>query len=207
MKWLAMGVPLRPRTPHARGWASEIRPLPLKVVITGQRRRSARATTRSMSNRAPWPTMMAGLRDFLRRARAASRESSGGAIALEATRPRGPPAVAPSSAGRVCTSSGKIRCETPRFRIALLQARLTSSACLLVCSTGCDHCATLPNAAWRSTSWKAPGPSTWVSTWPVSASTGARSTLASHRPVSRLVAPGPAIARHAAGLPVSFPYA
>ena len=38
----------------------------------------------------------------------------------------------------------------------------------------------------------------------VSASTGARSTLASQSPVIRLVAPGPAIVRHAAGLPVSF---
>ena len=44
-----------------------------------------------------------------------------------------------------------------------------------------------------------PGPSTCVSTWPVSASTGARSTFASHSPVSRLVAPGPAIVRQAGG--------
>ena len=35
------------------------------------------------------------------------------------------------------------------------------------------------------------GPSTCVSTCPVSASTGERSTFASHSPVSRLVAPGP----------------
>ena len=40
----------------------------------------------------------------------------------------GPPALAPVGAGSVCTSSGKIRCETPRLRIALLSARFTSSA-------------------------------------------------------------------------------
>ena len=37
--------------------------------------------------------------------------------------------------------------------------------------------------------------------------TGAWSSFASYRPVSRLVEPGPAIARHAAGRPVSLPYA
>ena len=49
------------------------------------------------------------------------------------------------------------------------------------------------------TSWNAPGPSTCVCTWPVSARIGARSTFASQRPVSRFVAPGPAIEKHAAG--------
>ena len=53
-------------------------------------------------------------------------------------------------------------------------------------------------------SWKAPGPITWVCTWPVRATTGARSTLASQRPVSRFVAPGPAMERQAAGRPVTL---
>ena len=53
-------------------------------------------------------------------------------------------------------------------------------------------------------SWKAPGPMTWVCTWPVRAMTGARSTLASQSPVSRLVAPGPAMERQAAGRPVTL---
>ena len=34
---LAMGVPLRPSTPPARGWLSGIWPLALKVVMTGAR--------------------------------------------------------------------------------------------------------------------------------------------------------------------------
>ena len=40
--------------------------------------------------------------------------------------------VDPAGALSVCTSSGKIRCETPRFSSAVLQARLASSACRLV---------------------------------------------------------------------------
>ena len=39
----------------------------------------------------------------------------------------------------------------------------------------------------------------------VSAKAGALSTLASHSPVSRLVAPGPAMVSAAAGMPVSLP--
>jgi len=91
---------------------------------------------------------------------AASSTSAGGEIARDGSRPSGPPAAAPSAAGSVYTSSGKIRWETPRLRIALLQARFANSECLLVYSTVCDHCATLPKAAARSTSWKAPAPST-----------------------------------------------
>lgn len=49
----AMGVPLRPSTPHPRGCRSEIWPFPLKVVMTGHRKASANSTTASMSKRAP----------------------------------------------------------------------------------------------------------------------------------------------------------
>ena len=149
---LAIGVPLRPSTPPPRGWWSEIWPLALKVVITGAPISSASSVTASMSKRAPWPTMMTGRLAAASRCTAVASASSGGAIARDAMRPFGPPALAPSGAGNVWTSSGKIRCETPRLSSALLQARLTSSACLDVCSTGCDHWATLPKAAIRSIS-------------------------------------------------------
>ena len=121
------------------------------------------------------------------------------------TRPSGPPGTAPSGAGSVCTSSGKTRCATSRRNSAFLHARFISSTASESRSTDWLQAATESNAADRSTSWNAPGPSTWVFTWPVSASTGARSTFASHSPVSRFVAPGPAIVRHAAGRPVSLP--
>ena len=74
-------------------------------------------------------------------------------------------------------------------------------------STVCVHSATAENASASGTSWNVPGPSTCVCTCPVRASTGARSTFASQRPVRRFVAPGPAIEKHAAGRPVSLAYA
>lgn len=204
MNQLATGVPERPRTPAASGWESGIWPFALKVVITGAPRRSASSTIGSMWKRAPWPTITIGRRDARMRNSAASSDSFGGAIADGAIRPAGPDGSA-SPAGIVCTSSGKIRWAGPGASSACLQASVISSACLESRSTVWLQAATVPNAPARSTSWKAPGPSTWVSTWPVSASTGERSTLASHSPVSRFVAPGPAIVRQAAGRPVNFP--
>ena len=151
--------------------------------------------------------MITGRSAFFSSVTASSNASAGGAMVLRVMRPAGPPGSLPSLAGSTWTSSGKMRWDTPRFRIALLHARLTSSACLLEWRTGWLHWATFPKAACRSTSWNAPGPSTCVSTCPVSASTGERSTFASQSPVRRFVAPGPAMDRQAAGLPVSFPYA
>ena len=43
--------------------------------------------------------------------------------------------------------------------------------------------------------------------WPVSATSGAWSSVASPMPVARLLAPGPRVARQTPGLPVSRPYA
>ena len=139
------------------------------------------------------------------RASASSRAAGGGLISASGTRPSGPPALTPSPAAIVCTSSGKTRCETPCRNSACLHASDTSSACGESCRTVCDQSATALKAARRSTSWKLCTPSTDVCTWPVSASTGERSTFASHNPVSRFVAPGPAIVRQAAGRPVSLP--
>ena len=56
-------------------------------------------------------------------------------MSRRARRPWGPPGFAPSVASIPWTSSGKTRWETPRFRMALLQARLTNSECRLVWST------------------------------------------------------------------------
>ena len=204
MSQLATGVPLRPRTPAASGWSSGTAPLALKVVTIGAPRRSASATIGSMSSRAPWPTMKTGRVARARRSSAAASDSAGGPISERPTRPSGS-ATGASGAGSVCTSSGKTRWATSRRSRACLQASAISSAWWLSGSTVWLHAATGANAAGRSTSWKAPGPRTWMSTWPVRASTGARSTLASHSPVMRLVAPGPAIVRHAAGRPVSLP--
>ena len=135
MNQLAMGVPLRPSTPQPSGWWSEIWPLALKVVATGAAISSARATTASMSKRAPAPTMISGRRAAAIRSAAAVRASAGGAMARSATLPAGPPAVAPSAAGSTCTSSGSTRWPTARSRSALLQARFMSSPWLLPACT------------------------------------------------------------------------
>ena len=192
MNQLAIGVPLRPSTPQPSGWSSAISPLPLKVVITGRVERSASATTASISKRAPWPTMIAG-RLASRCSRPRRRGPRRGAISRGGMRPSGAPAVA-SGAGRTLHLVGEDQVRDAALDDGVLEARSTSSAMLAVVAAPSAPGATPPNAAARSTSWKAPGPSTCVSTWPVSASAGARSTLASQRPVSRLVAPGPAIA-------------
>jgi hypothetical protein len=53
-----------------------------------------------------------------------------------------------------------------------------------------------------STSWKASVPIRCVGTWPVMATIGTESRNASAMPVTRLVAPGPLVARHTPTLPV-----
>ncbi len=53
---------------------------------------------------------------------------------------------------------------------------------------------------WWDSLWRRPRAS-----WPVIATTGARSRLASARPVVRFVAPGPRVARHTPARPVSRP--
>ena len=204
MKWLAISVPLRPRTPQANGSSSGISPLPLKVVMTGQL--SVRASWRigTMWKRAPWPTMMAGRFAERSRSRALSVDRRGGVMSNGVSLPSGPEGRTSAATGWVWTSFGRIRWPTSRLSIACLSARVISSAGRLVESTVWLQAATDWNAEARSTSWNAPGPRTCVSTCPVRARIGTRSMRASHSPVRRLVAPGPAMLKHAAGSPVSL---
>jgi hypothetical protein len=128
MNQLAMGVPLRPRTPQPSGWWSETRPLPSRVVSTGALSRSARRRTPAICSRAPWPTITTGRRAARSRSDARASASAGGAMAGSPTRPAGPGAGTVSGTGRVCTPSGKIRCETSRPTIACFRASAISSA-------------------------------------------------------------------------------
>ena len=190
MNQLATGVPLRPSTPQASGWSSPIWPLALNVVITGAPSCSASAITCSLWKRAPWPTMITGRFAPRSRPSACSIDSSGGLISSGVSRPSGPAAAAVAGGQRLhLVGEDQVRDVALQHRV--LAGEVHQLDVLGVSSTGWLQPATEPNAAERSTSWNAPGPSTCVSTWPVSASTGARSTFASHRPVSRLVAPGP----------------
>ena len=52
-------------------------------------------------------------------------------------------------------------------------------------------------------SWKASVPMTWVGTWPVIATIGSESILASASPVTRFRAPGPEVAITTPGLPLA----
>ena len=54
-----------------------------------------------------------------------------------------------------------------------------------------------------SASWKASLPMSLVETWPVMATIGMESIMASTRPVVRLVAPGPEVAQQTPTLPVA----
>ena len=58
----------------------------------------------------------------------------------------------------------------------------------------------MPNV---SASWNASLPISLVDTWPVMATIGIESIIASTRPVTRLVAPGPEVAQHTPTLPVA----
>ena len=61
----------------------------------------------------------------------------------------------------------------------------------------------MPNV---SASWNASLPISLVVTWPVMATIGIESIIASTRPVIRLVAPGPEVAQHTPTLPVDRAY-
>ena len=55
-------------------------------------------------------------------------------------------------------------------------------------------------------SWKASVPIMARGTWPVMATSGTESSIASARPVTRLVAPGPEVAMHTPTRPELFAY-
>ena len=201
----ATGVPLLPSTPQPREWLSDIWPFPLKVVITGQLIFSAKAIISSIWKHAPCPTIITGLLDLFSIFNAFSKDVFGGEIVIGVSLPSEVWALTSSATAIVWISSGKVKWDTSLFRIACFTAKAINSACWLFSSTRWLNSATVLKALTRSTSWKLPVPTTWVATWPVKAKIGARSTFASQRPVNRLVEPGPAMAKHAAGFPVSLP--
>ena len=191
--WQATGMPDRPRTPQPSGWSSGKMPLALNVVITGASRCSAKrhdcvaegAGAVAADDRRPL-----GGPEQLRRPGPARRRAGRSPVA--ATRPAGAgPAASSSRRAAPGRRRGSTRWATSRCTMACFMASAASSVALPGERTVWLHSATASKAFSSGTSWKAPGPMTWVCTWPVSARTGTRSTLASHSPVSRLVAPGP----------------
>ena len=165
----------------ASGWSSGTRPLALKVVITGASRCSASAIdVGSMPRGRRVPAMITGRsRAGEQRRPPRSSASAGGAIAQVGDAALGPRRGSRRARAASCTSSGKTRWATPRSQHGVLArrappARRGGSAC----STVWLQLATAPNAPLQvdlleGARRRAPA----TSTWPVSASTGARSTL------------------------------
>ncbi len=139
-------------------------------------------------------------------AAAASSASGAGPTRRSASRPSGPPAPcvgrqrpAPRRAGPGGRRRGRRR--------ACLTASVGQLGVVASRPAPCrSRPATSPNAAVRSRSWNAPAAEHLRRApgrrWRAPAH---RSTLASYSPVSRLVDPGPAMAKQAAGRPVSLP--
>ena len=203
---LATGVPLRPSTPAAERWVSGTRPFARNVVSTGAPRRSASAMTSAAGGARAVPTMIdralrAGeqlqrLGEALRRAaRSAGRER----------RPCGAAGSA-SGAGRTWTSSGN----TSARRRAPARRGCTASAASSAWSLRRrGRSRERRDVAEGRRRGRSPGrrPCRAPDGRPGrrSRSRARRPACASHRPVSRLVDPGPAIVRQAAGRPVSLP--
>ena len=185
-------------------------PLPLNVVSTGALRQLGQPrSSAGMSKRAPWPTMIAGPFGLAQQldgriifSSASARRMRWRSAGDAAGRARSGLGVF-GPAGIVCTSSGKIRCETPRLRHRALAGQVSSArrACSELQHGLADHCGdALPKAVGEVDLLKgARAEHLRVDLAGQRQHRCARSTLASHRPVSRFVAPGPAIARQAAG--------
>jgi len=105
------------------------------------------------------------------------------------------------------TSSGISMCVAPGFSDwASLKALRKASGMMSGMGRLVFHFVTGRNSVTMSRCWC---DSLCIRSWPawaVSATSGARSMLASATPVMRFVAPGPSVARHTPALPVSRPY-
>src|SRR5437773_520609 len=110
------------------------------------------------------------------------------------------------SAGSRATSSGSSRWHAPGFSSwARLNALRTASATTAPVSMRAFHFVNGLNTSTMSTYWCDSLWSRCRASWPVIATTGARSRFASARPVARFVAPGPSVARHTPAWPVRRP--
>ena len=115
-------------------------------------------------------------------------------------------AIAPPSTGCFATSSGSSMMQAPGFSAsAVLNALRITSGIVLALRIECAHLLIGWYMAIASMFWWLSLCSRYVPACPRMATTGARSMLASAMPVTRLVAPGPRVARQTPALPVSRP--
>mmetsp|Transcript_34061 Transcript_34061/g.87084 ORF Transcript_34061/g.87084 Transcript_34061/m.87084 type:complete len:312 (+) Transcript_34061:106-1041(+) len=196
------GLPCTPTTPRQSGCPSSTIPFASSRVTIGALRASASAVTCGPSPTARCPTASSIRARWARRwPRRAAADATSSSLA-------GPACMARSAgtrplAGSCCSgcssafwmSSGTARCTAVRWVIACASAsRISCGAC-----SGCmTRWLKLRAAAKRraaSKSWKSVSPLLKLGFNPVSAMRGRLSFAAAMRPVVRLVAPGPLVAR------------
>ena len=185
-------------------------PLPSGVVATGAS--SSSATSRSSSHApedsTPPPATIAGRAASASTSTASRTAAGSGAMRRCGKRRapgRSPAAVAPSAAS---TSSGQLTSVGPgRPLVASTKARAVSSETRSGRSRRTAHFVIGRNSARWSTSWMGFRPTIAVFTSFTIATTGIEDAHASASPVIRLVAPGPRMAAHTPGRPLTRAYA
>ena len=171
-------------TPQLIGSDSSHHGLPSRLAVTPAPSRSTTARSSRCACRAPWPTSTATRCPSLRTAAAEARASGCGT-----TTGRGQDTVVgttpcscgvPSGAASFWTSWGTITTQGERVASAVRNARSTTMGACSADSTVCTNCAaTSLKSDCRSISCWYSEPSTVVSCWPMIATTGTWSSLAS----------------------------
>ena len=175
----------------------------MNVSATGTpvARANSRSAGAARARRTPLPASTTALRAW--QMSSAAWVSSRGAGSSSGGERRG---SAVASSGWAMTSSGSSRCVAPGFSdSATRNALRTTSGMISGDATRAFHFVIGRMTSTRSTYW-------WDSLcihesgrWPVSATSGARSSVASATAVTRFSAPGPSVPRQTPARPVSRP--
>ena len=203
MAWRADILPCIPSGPMQRSYVDGTTPMLMRVVSTGAWRSSESSMTSLYAFTAPPPTRIIGRFAALIHWTASSnpeRSSHRGLMPYSSSR-------TDSSTWEFIWSTGRSMWTGPGRPVwHISQASLTAWGSLFTSRT-LKLCLVMGiMTLYASTSWKAPRPREPVPTWPVNASIGTESANAVATPVTRLVAPGPLVARHTPGLPEALAY-
>ena len=183
--------------------------MPLKVVSTAQPKRSANASSGAAASAqcTPWPAQSTGRRAAAMRSSArATAAGSGSVRCAGGTRVAAGPAnaVSPFSS----RSRAKSRCTGPGLpETAMRNASAIAADTSSGWRTWYDHFDTGASTATASACCASSQPMSRIVLLTVSATIGLESRSAAARPVARLVAPGPQVARHTPGCRRSRPHA
>ena len=205
MAFAAAGLPISPDCPTWKRLSRSSPSLAFKVSTIGACSRSASSSTCSRASRAPIPTSSVTA-PAPSRTRAAVEIWSSGAVVQ---RPGGANVAgrAPLGSSWSPRSPGSVSTATPWWARAAFTACSSSSGSWLGVVSVLANTATSANSRSLSTSWKKSLPSSSLGTCPQIASTGACDFLASYRPLSRWIEPGPTVPMHTPSRPVSWAWA